>query len=58
MFAPNNRSRGPPLNITAYFTLHDVEGASFRNQLIEDVHVVQLAVADMDKTGDVAAQIE
>jgi len=39
-------------------TIHDVEGASFRNQLIEAVHVVQLAVADMDKTGDVAAQIE
>ena len=38
--------------------IHDVEGAGFRNQLIEDVHVVQLAVADMDKTRDIAAQIE
>src|SRR5665213_2104913 len=39
-------------------TVHDVESASFRNQLIEDIDVVKLPVADMDKTRDIAAQIE
>ena len=38
--------------------IHDVERARFRNQLIQDVHVVQLAVADVDEARDIAAQIE
>jgi len=36
-------------------SIHDVGGAGFRNQLIEDVDVVKLAIADMDKTRDIAA---
>ena len=39
-------------------TIHDVKGARFRDQLIEDVDVVQFAVADVDKRGDIATQIE
>lgn len=38
--------------------IHDVESTDFGNQLIEDAHVVQLDVADGDKAGDIAAQIE
>jgi len=38
--------------------IHDVERASLGNDLIEDIHIVQLAVADMDEAGNVAAQVE
>ena len=38
--------------------VHDVESAGFRNHLIEDVDVVELAIADKDETGDITAQIE
>src|SRR5690606_28395946 len=38
--------------------VHDVESARFRQQLIEDIDLVQLAVAYMNKTRDIAAQIE
>ncbi len=39
-------------------TIHDMEGARLRNQLNQDVPVVQLAVADLAETRDIAAQIE
>jgi hypothetical protein len=35
-----------------------VEGPRFRNQTIEDVDVVQFAVADVGKTREIATQIE
>ena len=38
--------------------IHDVEGARLGQQLIEDVDLVHLAVADVDEGRDVAAQIE
>ena len=38
--------------------IHDVEGARLREQLIEDVDLVQSAAADVNETGDVAAQVE
>src|SRR5215204_1105004 len=38
--------------------IHDVDGARFREQQIEDVNVLQLAVRDVDEARDVAAQIE
>ena len=38
--------------------IHDVEGAGLGQQLIEDVDVVHLAVADVDEGRDVAAQIQ
>lgn len=38
--------------------IHDVERASLGNDLIEDVHIVQLAVADVDEAGNIAAQVE
>ena len=38
--------------------IHDVEGAGLGHQLIEDIDVVQLAVADEDERRDVATQIE
>ncbi len=38
--------------------IHDIERPSLWNNLVENVHVVQLAIADMDETGDVAPQIE
>src|ERR1035437_9503836 len=39
-------------------TIDDVEGARLGQQLLEDVDLVHLAVADMNKGGDVAPQIE
>src|SRR5216683_7153783 len=38
--------------------IHDVERPGLGQQLIEDVDLVHLAVADMDEGWDVAAQIE
>src|SRR5208282_21428 len=38
--------------------IHDVERAGLGQQLIEDVDLVHLAVADMDEGRDVAAQVE
>ena len=38
--------------------IHDVERPGFGNDLVENVHVVQLAIADMNEAGDVAAQVE
>ena len=38
--------------------VHDVEGAWLRQQDIEDVDVVQLAVGDMDESRDIAPQIQ
>jgi hypothetical protein len=38
--------------------VHDVEGAWFRQQDIEDVDVVQFAVGDMDEGRDVATQVQ
>ena len=38
--------------------IHHVEGASFRRDLIQDVHVMHFAVGDADKQGDVAMQID
>jgi hypothetical protein len=35
--------------------IHDVEGTGLRNQPVEDIDVVQLAVADVDKRRDIAA---
>jgi hypothetical protein len=38
-------------------TVHDINGASFRHQHIERMHIVHLAVGNMDKARDVATQI-
>lgn len=38
--------------------IHDVESTDFRHQLVEDVDFVKLAVADVNKARDIAAQIE
>ena len=38
--------------------IHDVERASLGNDLVENIHIVQLAVADVDKAGNIAAQVE
>jgi len=39
-------------------TIHHVEGPSFHGQDVEHVHVVQLAVADVDERGNGAAQVQ
>jgi hypothetical protein len=39
-------------------SIHDVDGASLGYQHIERMNVVQLAIRDMDKARNVAAQIE
>ena len=39
-------------------SIHKVDGTSLGYQHIERVHIVQLAVRDMDKARNVAAQIE
>jgi hypothetical protein len=38
--------------------IHQVEGPGFDRQIVEHVDLVHLAIADIDKTGDVALQIE
>src|SRR5258708_3182809 len=39
-------------------TIHDVESAGLRQQLVEDVDLMHLASTDVNEGGDVAAQIE
>src|ERR1700746_137280 len=39
-------------------TIHDVEGAGLRPQVVEDVDLVHLAITDVNECGNVAAQIE
>ena len=46
------------LHITEDFTLHDIERARFGKDFVEDVDVVYFAVADADKRGDIAVQIQ
>lgn len=38
--------------------IHDVERPGLGNDLVENVHIVELAIADVDKAGNVAAQVE
>jgi hypothetical protein len=38
-------------------SIHDVDGTGLGHQLIEDIDVVQLAVADEDEGRDIAPQI-
>ncbi len=38
--------------------IHDVERPGLGNDLVENVHVVQLSVADVDEAGNVATQVE
>src|SRR5271156_4776353 len=38
--------------------IHDVDGARLREQKVESVDVVQLAIRDVDEARDVAAQIQ
>ena len=40
------------------FEQNCVEGAGFQNQFVEDVDVVGLSFGDLDKTRDVAAQVQ
>ncbi len=39
-------------------TIHDVDGACLREQQIERVNVVELAVGNMDEARDIAAQVQ
>ena len=39
-------------------TIHDVDGFGFRQEHIEGMNVVQLAIRDVDKTRNVAPQVE
>ena len=39
-------------------TIHDVDGSGFRQEHIEGMNVVQLAIRDVDKTRNVAPQVE
>lgn len=38
--------------------VHDIEGPGLREQEVEDVDIVQLAIGDVDKAGDGSAQVE
>jgi len=38
--------------------VHDVERARLGNDLVENIHIVHLPIADMNKTWNVAAQVE
>ncbi len=38
--------------------IHNIEGTRLRRQDIENIDVVQLAIGDMDKSRDIAAQIQ
>lgn len=38
--------------------IHDVKRPGLGNDLVENVHIVQLAIADVDEAGNVAAQVE
>jgi len=39
-------------------TIHDIEGAGFDNQLVEDSDIVELAVGDSDERGNGSFQVE
>ena len=39
-------------------TIHDVDGAGFQQQVVEDVDFVLLAIRDVEKRWDAAAQIQ
>ena len=39
-------------------TVHDIEGARFGDEHVENLHVAELAVRNMDESWDVAAQVE
>jgi hypothetical protein len=39
-------------------TIHNVESARLRQQLVKDIDLVHLAITDVNERGDVAAQIE
>src|SRR5664279_6603921 len=39
-------------------SVHDVEGARLGHQQVEDIDVVKLAIADVQKRGDVAAKVQ
>ena len=39
-------------------TIHDVKRPGLGNDLIENIHIVQLAIADVDEAGNIAAQVE
>jgi hypothetical protein len=39
-------------------TIHDVEGAGLRLEVVEDVHIMHFAVAYEDKRRDAAPQVE
>src|SRR6516165_12066280 len=47
-----------PLHISGNFTLHHVERAGSRHDLVENVHVVHFAVGNADKRGNVAVQVQ
>ena len=38
--------------------IHHIKAARLENHLIEDIHVVQLAIRDMDERRDIASQVE
>ena len=39
-------------------TIHDVERSRLWNQHVEHIHLVQLAVRNMDEAGNIATQVE
>ena len=43
------------IDITA---IHDIETAGFESQLVENIHIPQLAVRDVNEGGNRSAQIE
>ncbi len=38
--------------------IHDIEGARFGQQLVEDIDLVHFAIADVEEGGNIAAQIQ
>ena len=38
--------------------VHHVESTGLRDEVIEDIRLVPLAIADMQKAGDIAAHIQ
>src|SRR5215469_7261055 len=49
------RVQSTKINVAA---IHDVECARLRNKYVEHINIVKFSVADMDKTGDGATQIQ
>ena len=39
-------------------TIHHIDGAGFGNEVVQDVEVVNIALGNLDKAGNVAAQIQ